>query len=317
MSNITKITATGGEVALSHEIVNKYLVSGKGKCSEQETMMFIALCKYRGLNPFLREAYLIKYSDNSPASMVVGKEAFLKRAQSNPKYKGHRTGTTEDGSMAWAEVYVDGYAVPIRCEVDYIEYVGTKDEWVNGQATGKKIVNSMWASKPKTMLRKVALCQALREAFSEDFGGMYGAEEINTVSSENLSEEILNVNPETGEITPPAEKKKSSKPTVTPPVEKDGEIKEAIFGVKTITQKAGKKTNGTDYTKFTITGDDGMVYGTFSSTDAETAKIGKNSNLKIKVKYKENQYGKTIEERGIDVTEEETIDAFAAETGVV
>jgi len=133
-----------------------------------------------------------------------------------------------------------------------------------------------------------------------------------TAASDVLMQD--DVDEETGEITPPTEKKKNSKPTVTPPAEKDSEIKEAIFGVKTITQKAGKKTNGTEYTKFTITADDRMVYGTFSSTDADTAKIGKNSNLKIKVKYKENQYGKTIEDKGVDVTDEETIEAFA-ETG--
>lgn len=108
----------------------------------------------------------------------------------------------------------------------------------------------------------------------------------------------------------------SRKPTVQPPKEKSLEIKEAIFGVKTITQKKGKKTDGTDYTKFTITADDGIAYGTFSSTDAETAKIGKNSNLRIKVRYKENQYGKTIEEKGVDLTEEETLETFAAEAGV-
>lgn len=316
MSNITKIQTAAGDVELSHDIVNKYLVSGKGKCSEQETMMFIALCKYRGLNPFLREAYIIKYSDSSPASMVVGKEAFAKRAAKNPKYRGHTTGISEDGKVAWAEVYMEGYEVPIRCEVDYDEYVGTKDEWVNGQNTGRKIVNSMWASKPKTMLKKVALCQAWREAMPEDFGGMYGAEEINTVNAETLPNNVVDVNTETGEITPPAEKKKSSKPTVTPPTEKTSEIKEAVFGVKTITQKPGKNAKG-EYTRITIAGDDGHTYITFSTTDAETAKIGKNSNLKIKVQYKENQYGRAIEEKGVDVTDEETIEAFAAETGVV
>lgn len=42
--------------------------------------MFINLCKYAGLNPWLKEAYCIKYG-NEPATMVVGKEAFMKRAE--------------------------------------------------------------------------------------------------------------------------------------------------------------------------------------------------------------------------------------------
>ena len=135
-----------------------------------------------------------------------------------------------------------------------------------------------------------------------------------TAASDVLMQD--DVDEETGEITPPTEKKKSSKPTVTPPAEKEGEIKEAIFGVKTITQKPGKNAKG-EYTRINIAGDDGHTYITFSTTDAETAKIGKNSNLKIKVQYKENQYGRAIEEKGVDVTEEETIEAFAAETGVI
>ena len=36
---------------------------------------------------------------------------------------------------------------------------------------------SNWASKPATMIRKVALVQALREAFPEDLQGMYSIEE--------------------------------------------------------------------------------------------------------------------------------------------
>ena len=63
---------------------------------------------------------------------------------------------------------MEGFAVPIRVEVDYEEYVGKKK---SGE------INSMWTNKPKTMLKKVALVQALREAFPEDLGGMYSKEE--------------------------------------------------------------------------------------------------------------------------------------------
>jgi hypothetical protein len=42
----------------------------------------------------------------------------------------------------------------------------------------------MWASKPTTMIRKVALSQALREAFPDDMGGLYEPEEINTIEDE-------------------------------------------------------------------------------------------------------------------------------------
>ncbi|MCK5602706.1 phage recombination protein Bet [Candidatus Pacearchaeota archaeon] len=171
------LTMSGEEIKLSPQIVKQYLVSGDAdKVSDQEVMMFLALCKFQKLNPFLREAYLIKYG-NSPATIVTGKETFLKRAVKNPNYRGHKTGASEESppEMAWAEVYVEGYQVPIRCEVDYNEYVGRKS---NGDVT------KMWEQKPRTMLKKVALVQALREAFPEDFGGMYSPEEINTIKSD-------------------------------------------------------------------------------------------------------------------------------------
>ena len=171
------LTMSGEEIQLSPQIVKQYLVSGDAaKVSDQEVMMFLALCKFQKLNPFLREAYLIKYG-NSPATIVTGKETFLKRAVKNPSYQGHETGTSGEDhpSTAWAKVYVEGYRVPIMCEVDYDEYVGRK-------ADGS--VTKMWDTKPKTMLKKVALVQALREAFPEDFGGMYSPEEINSIKSE-------------------------------------------------------------------------------------------------------------------------------------
>ena len=69
-----------------------YLTNGNGKPSDQEVAMFIKLCQYQGLNPFLREAYLIKYSEKAPASTVVGKDAFTRRAAQIEECKGWQAG---------------------------------------------------------------------------------------------------------------------------------------------------------------------------------------------------------------------------------
>jgi len=171
---------TGQEIELTPAIVRQYLVSGQGKITDQEVFMFLELCKYQKLNPFLREAYLIKYGTEK-ATIVTGKETFLKRAVKNPKYKGHETGISTDGKQAWAKVYVEGYSVPISCVVDWDEYVGKKSDGT---------VNTMWRTKGKTMLKKVALVQSLREAFPEDFGGLYSPEEINTITTELPTTEV-------------------------------------------------------------------------------------------------------------------------------
>ena len=70
MAGVTEYKANGEIVKLSPDTIKRYLVSGNGNVTDQEIMMFLGLCKYQHLNPFLREAYLIKYGDRSPATMV-------------------------------------------------------------------------------------------------------------------------------------------------------------------------------------------------------------------------------------------------------
>lgn len=148
--------------------------------------MFINLCRYAGLNPWLKEAYCIKYG-NEPATMVVGKEAFMKRAESAPGYDGidagiivttgdaitYRKGTLklpgEEILGGYAEVYRKDRSHPYRIEVSFEEYAGRKNDGS---------LNRQWSKKPATMIRKVALVQALREAFPDNFSGLYSEEEV-------------------------------------------------------------------------------------------------------------------------------------------
>ena len=196
-TGVIKYETSQGEIKLSPAIIQKYLVHGDGKLTSQEIMMFLALCKYQRLNPFLREAYLIKYG-NAPATMVVGKEAFLKKARHAKDYAGHKAWTEGEipKMVGIAEVYVAGFQVPIRVQVDYNEYVGKKKDGT---------INRMWSEKPKTMLRKVALVQALREAFPEELGGMYSEEEM-PVDMDNLPREPVPI----PEMQEPGEKKEPS-----------------------------------------------------------------------------------------------------------
>ena len=161
----------GNEIVLTPTIVKKYLTNNPD-VTEQELVFFLKLCGAQRLNPFLKEVYLVKYGRQA-ASLVVAKEAFLKRARRDPSYRGFKAwteGKMEDMTLtATCEVFVEGFEVPISVTVDIDEYIGrTKD----GSITG------MWVSKPKTMLRKVALVQAHREAFPDALSGLFSAEEI-------------------------------------------------------------------------------------------------------------------------------------------
>lgn len=186
----------GGEtVKLSPEIIRSYLVSGNGAVTDQEVVVFLNLCRFQHLNPFLKEAYLIKFG-TQPATMVIGKEVFTKRAFANPKFAGHSAGVVvlkEDGTMenrvgtivlrneeligGWAKVYLTGYIQPIEITASFDEYCLKRD--------GKPMSN--WATKPATMIRKVALVQALREAFPKELENLYDADELGVPNPEHKS----------------------------------------------------------------------------------------------------------------------------------
>lgn len=186
-SKIVEYECGGETVKLSPSIIRNYLVNGAGEVTDQEIAMFLNLCRFQHINPFLREAYLIKYG-NQPATIVTGKDVFTKRAKRNKDYKGVKAGIIiqkQDGSLenragtfklpdevlvgGWAEVYINGFVCPVEMTVSLDEYIGRKKD---GE------VNIQWSNKPATMIRKVALVQALREAFPEDLQGMYSSEEL-------------------------------------------------------------------------------------------------------------------------------------------
>ena len=212
-NNIAEYISNGENVKLTPGFVKQYLVSGGGDVSDEEVVMFMSLCRYQHLNPFLREAYLIKYG-SSPATMVVGKDVFIKRARRNDDFRGFQAGIivrNADGQIieregtfyqreyetlvgGWAKVFIKGYDQPFYESVSIAEYEGkTKD----GKA------NSQWASKGATMIRKVALAHALREAFPDETAGMYAQEEIAEAQDIILPETPVQI-PEVPEVNEPS-----------------------------------------------------------------------------------------------------------------
>ena len=211
-AQMVKFEANGMTVELTPQTVRDYLVSGdKERVTMQEIVMFINLCKFNGLNPWLKEAYCIKYG-NEPATIVTGKEAFEKRAENHPQHDGHKAGIivydreTGEGPIyrtgavklpneeilgGWAEVWRKDQKESTRIEVGFDEYAGRKKDGS---------LNRQWAAKPATMIRKVALVQALREAFPKTFGGMYAAEE-----QDIASDVVIDIPANVGEPLPDAE----------------------------------------------------------------------------------------------------------------
>src|SRR5699024_12758212 len=100
-------------------------------------VMFINLCRYQKLNPFLNEAYLVKFGEQ-PAQIIVSKEAFMKRAENHPQYEGFEAGiiVERDGELVevegavklskdkliggWAKIYRSDRKMPITSRISQI-----------------------------------------------------------------------------------------------------------------------------------------------------------------------------------------------------
>lgn len=194
LEQVTEFMVGSESIKLTPTIVRQYLVSGDAeKVTMQEVVMFMNLCKANKLNPWIGDVYCVKIG-NSPASRVVSAQFYEKRADANPNYNGFVAGIIvlkPDGGIerregalylpeekiagGWAKVWRKDREHPTVVEVTLDEYVGKK---ANGE------INSSWQKRPATMIRKVAKAQAHREAFPNDFSGLYIAEEQGLSESE-------------------------------------------------------------------------------------------------------------------------------------
>ena len=151
----------------------------------KEVALFLAHCAAHRLDPFTKEAYLIKYDASKPASIVTNYNVFNARAQRFPDYRGIEDGVVfigADGKVhhrkgsavysgaplnerllgGWAKVYREGME-PTYVELALADY-----------STGR----SKWKTSPGLMINKCAKSAAWRTAYPTEFNGMYSAEEM-------------------------------------------------------------------------------------------------------------------------------------------
>lgn len=180
MNEIVKFTDDSGlAVQVTPDDVRRYICEN---ATEKEVGLFLQLCQSQRLNPFVKDAYLVKYG-SAPASMITSYQVFNRRACRDANYDGIKSGVVvlSNGSVerrrgsavykqlgdellgGWAEVRFKDGREPAYAELALADY-----------STGK----SNWAKMPGVMIEKCAKAAAWRLAFPDTFQGMYTAEEM-------------------------------------------------------------------------------------------------------------------------------------------
>lgn len=160
---------------------------------EPEAMMFLETCRTLGVNPLRREAHLVQKGTNWV--VIVDKSAFIRKAEENPNYERFEAGvicqelirTDPKTTRFGPEERHEGSFVPKThvatggwCTVYFksgktFKHSVSMDEYSSGQST--------WKAMPATMIRKVAIVQALSESGACHRGAAYTPEEIQTVAN--------------------------------------------------------------------------------------------------------------------------------------
>lgn len=164
-----EIATTSEQSQITSKLLSDYFATLTDKLTDVQRNQFAAVAQAFGLNPFKREIYATTYRNKdgqTVMSIVTGYEVYLKRAEMNPNYNGFETNfQVVNGEMGCTcKVYRKDRTMPVTSTV-----------WMSEYSTGR----SLWASKPRMMLEKVAIATAFRRAFPCDFGGMpYTTDEL-------------------------------------------------------------------------------------------------------------------------------------------
>lgn len=148
-----------------------------------EFQAFVGIGQSTGLNPFLKEIWAVKYGSGA-ASIFVGRDGYRKSAQANPDYDWHFVDSIyandsfkvvngqpeHEYKLSDRGALVGAYALCMRKKSSRPNYIRVDiKEYTTGQ--------SLWKSKPETMIKKVAEAQVLRMTFQDMFGGTHDESE--------------------------------------------------------------------------------------------------------------------------------------------
>lgn len=156
------------------------------KATDLEFRAFVEMGKATGLNPFLREIWLVKYDQSNPAQIFIGRDGYRKLLSRSAGYEGHIVDAVysndefhvdllnahvkhipnlkDRGKLlgAYCIAYMKGLRIPAYTFVDVSEY---------------DLKRSLWNTHKATMIKKVAEAQTTRMAV-QLCSGTYSPDEM-------------------------------------------------------------------------------------------------------------------------------------------
>jgi phage recombination protein Bet len=193
----------GQDLKLTFDTVRKYLVRGKGELvTEQELMYFMGVCKSRGMNPFINDCYLIKYTANDAAAIITSIDYYRKRARAQTDCQGWHSGVIirevdgnvreREGSLilegetlvgGWFSAQPKSWTAPMKWTVGLKGYV---------KKTREGAITRFWAEENQpAQIAKVAESQGLRKVWPDEFQGLYVDAEMQSHEAQNVLNEVV------------------------------------------------------------------------------------------------------------------------------
>ena len=188
MRVVKYIAKDGMEVTLDFETIRKFLVQGRAEfVTAQEMFFFMNTCRSRGLNPSIKDCYLIKYTQNDPAAIVTSRDYFRKRAKAQKDCTGWHYGiiVERDGKLVksfglmlegdkllggWFKAKPTGWTEPFELEVNLSGYI---------KRTRDGNLTRFWSPENQpSQIAKVAESQGLRACWPDEFQSLYSPEEV-------------------------------------------------------------------------------------------------------------------------------------------
>ena len=190
MSEIMKTEGNSELQAYQSKAIEYLNNMGMAQIEKKHQNQFLEMCTTFQLNPFSRDVYAVAYKDKF--NIIVGFEVYLRRASQSGKLGGWKvwtTGSIENKDLKGCiEIQRKDFSAPFYHEVDFDEY---------------STHQNLWLSKPKTMIKKVAMAQGFRLCFPEQLSGIgYTADELDEMPTQEIpAEQPRNVTPKKPQIS--------------------------------------------------------------------------------------------------------------------